>query len=667
METFRNFTWLTMILGLWLNISPCALGTPLIWDGRSTSVDLRPALDFLTLPPSIDLSAAEIMDPARAMDFKPLLERGPGGFGYSRSTFWFRMDVQNASGSFQDLLVGSGRAEHTNLDVYVQRGELPPEVYHLGSAVPYSERMRPSRVHFAPLKIAAGESVRVYFSLNSQQSISLQFYLMTDRAAIESERIEDSAMFFYVGAMMFMIFYCLFLGSSLRQPAYFLYSMFGGAIVLTTVVYSGWFEVFNIQLGTIRGSADTPKILLIPFLCSAIYCHVFFRLGEIAPRLARFNLGVIACIGLFALLNLGSWGADFRILITLGQMLNFSTIFGMIYVGLRSRVSGSSVQAFGWVNLFAMSIIWTLGNEGYLEKNFWVAYSILFGNIFEMFMGAIALGMYVKDLEQKKFDAQIKEQESSNLRTLVYVVCHDIANPLSIVSGMASLIKPMLAGMDKPLRFLSKIEHAADMMTAIIEQVRRLEQVRSGKYEMTLEAVDLRDLLEEINFSFQDRAASKGVKLQLNIDEIPPDLAVEADRTSLLNDVLANFISNALKFSDEGQTISVKITFNDRWVTIKVIDQGIGMPPDLIEKLFRAGAMTSRRGTHNEVGTGFGMPLAKYFIDHYGGTIEIHSVEKRESAAAGDPKGDGSPRLHGTTVSTLLKRSFRPAKTDQAA
>ena len=114
-----------------------------------------------------------------------------------------------------------------------------------------------------------------------------------------------------------------------------------------------------------------------------------------------------------------------------------------------------------------------------------------------------------------------------------------------------------------------------------------------------------------------------------------------------LNDIkiqFNNLFTNAIKFSNPKSRVKVTADKEGEFVRISVADHGIGMSPDLMKDIFDIKKRTTRLGTQQEIGTGFGMPLEKKFINAYGGSIAIESVDIKENS-----------KNHGTKVSLLLK------------
>ena len=100
-----------------------------------------------------------------------------------------------------------------------------------------------------------------------------------------------------------------------------------------------------------------------------------------------------------------------------------------------------------------------------------------------------------------------------------------------------------------------------------------------------------------------------------------------AEKVSLLNNILNNIVSNALKFSKSGDTILINIKKINNQVILEIKDQGIGMPDHIKENLFSKNHPTTRIGTSGEEGTGFGMLLMHTFLKTFNGTIETESFD----------------------------------------
>jgi signal transduction histidine kinase len=96
---------------------------------------------------------------------------------------------------------------------------------------------------------------------------------------------------------------------------------------------------------------------------------------------------------------------------------------------------------------------------------------------------------------------------------------------------------------------------------------------------------------------------------------------------NMVNTILRNLLSNAMKYSRPGGEVEVHITVTDSFVNVLVTDSGIGMSPEMVEEFVRTGSLHSRRGTDGERGTGLGLAICRDFIERHGSHLEVESTQ----------------------------------------
>ena len=170
--------------------------------------------------------------------------------------------------------------------------------------------------------------------------------------------------------------------------------------------------------------------------------------------------------------------------------------------------------------------------------------------------------------------------------------------------------------------------------------VRKIRSIDEQKLDLVLTPVNLSHALEESLDILKDNYSHKNINL---ISDIPKDIQIKAERISLINSVLNNILTNAIKFSYPDSEILIQAKNKKGSIILTIQDFGIGMPEKIKNNLFKVTEATSRQGTSGESGTGFGMPLLIRFLDVYSATIAIESKCERES-----------PEDHGTTVTITL-------------
>jgi signal transduction histidine kinase len=226
-----------------------------------------------------------------------------------------------------------------------------------------------------------------------------------------------------------------------------------------------------------------------------------------------------------------------------------------------------------------------------------------------IFYGAIR--SFVLTIEEK--DKEINKQTDS-IQNLLRILIHDVANPLM----SAKLRINHISGDDKHGQIIKK---SLNTITNIIEDVRKLEQIGHGKLELSKTEFDVEKLFEELEEELSDRIELKKLNLEFHHSK---NTKINTDYSLLKNNVLMNILTNAIKFSEEGQGVLVKCDCHKK-IEISITDYGEGIPPEILEVIFSPDKPTTRRGTTGERGSGFGMPIVKKVLELMEGEIKIET------------------------------------------
>ncbi len=248
-------------------------------------------------------------------------------------------------------------------------------------------------------------------------------------------------------------------------------------------------------------------------------------------------------------------------------------------------------------------------------------------------------GLYGELMESNK----LLENANNQRMQLIHMLSHDLTNPIGAIKSVCELcLEDTNQERSKTYHFM--VTESVNRSMGIINLVRKLEALETGKIELELSPINLKQCIEASFQVLEKRFRDKEVSFSL---DVPEALRAEAEYHSLGNSVFANLLSNAVKFSPPGSEVRVKASEEDRWIRIAISDKGIGIPREMQQRLFDISSKTNRPGTAGEEGTGFGMPLVKSFVEHYGGEIQIQSTTREED-----------PENHGTTFTLLLRKSL---------
>lgn len=224
-------------------------------------------------------------------------------------------------------------------------------------------------------------------------------------------------------------------------------------------------------------------------------------------------------------------------------------------------------------------------------------------------------------------DARLKAESMGRQRAQFFAqMNHEIRTPLNGILGVTELLKPHV---DKPeaTALLQELENSGNLLMSIVNEVLDFSKVEAGQVRLENLPLDLKSLLESAAAHYRRLAASKNVALTLYVAPDPMPLVMGDPMR--LNQILHNILSNALKFTREGE-IGVRLVRQpDGSMSIQVADTGIGMTQEQLASFFipfqQASADTARRFG----GTGLGMSIVKMLVDTMGGQIRVDSQPGR--------------------------------------
>jgi signal transduction histidine kinase len=248
------------------------------------------------------------------------------------------------------------------------------------------------------------------------------------------------------------------------------------------------------------------------------------------------------------------------------------------------------------------------------------------------------LGELVKertsDLEEKTIEleqANIRLQEMDRLKSVFLAsMSHELRTPLNSIIGFTGIILQGMAGdvNEEQRKQLTMVKNSASHLLSMIDDVLDISKIEEGRLKLSLEEFGLNDVVSEVVETLSSTASEKGLDL---LTEVPEGITLFTDRRRM-KQVLMNLGSNAVKFTDQGNvTIAARVP-GDENLEVRVIDTGIGIKKEDMDKLFqpfqRVGMSLTKSYTE---GTGLGLHLTKKLVNLLGGDISAKSEYGRGS------------------------------------
>lgn len=206
------------------------------------------------------------------------------------------------------------------------------------------------------------------------------------------------------------------------------------------------------------------------------------------------------------------------------------------------------------------------------------------------------------------------------------IIAHDIKNPFNAVLGFTELLMENFKEWsdERKLETIDLVHASSKNLYQLLDNLLQWSRSQSGALKFNPQKIELEEVFNSTVPLFRETAEAKNI--QLTISSIEEKLAVYADR-NMLDTILRNLISNALKFTRPGGKVQLISERNGDFATIKVTDNGVGLSAKVQERLFRIDKHNSTNGTLNETGTGLGLILVKEFVTKHGGEMGVESSE----------------------------------------
>jgi signal transduction histidine kinase len=205
---------------------------------------------------------------------------------------------------------------------------------------------------------------------------------------------------------------------------------------------------------------------------------------------------------------------------------------------------------------------------------------------------------------------------------LFSIISHDLKSPFSRLSGILQLLDMERLSQEEFVYYAKKLRKNTDTLYGTLDNLLRWSMLQMNKsLAANLQLIDLGDLCHQVAQFYEENLADKQIGLA---NEIPLGTQAQADPEQVKL-ILRNLLTNAIKFTHQGGQVRLACSTEDEWLHVSVADQGVGMGPEQVSRLFADMGGGSGVGTSGERGTGLGLLLVKEFVENNGGVIGVQS------------------------------------------
>jgi len=272
-------------------------------------------------------------------------------------------------------------------------------------------------------------------------------------------------------------------------------------------------------------------------------------------------------------------------------------------------------------------IIGVLVLQHYEQENVYTGSDV---NFLMSIAGQIAFAIERKISEEEiKVKNKLLETLNAEKDKFFSIIAHDLRGPLSAFMEATKILTEEIQNMSyEEIREISKeLNKEASSIYALLENLLEWSRLQRGVLKFEIKNVKLPELVRTAIEPLRAAAVSKNIEIELNI---PAGAEVEAD-IHMIETVIRNLISNAIKFTPGGKiTVSAEKS-DEKFIKVGIKDTGIGVPSEMIPHLFSLTGNVNRPGTEGEPSSGLGLLLCKEFVEKHGGKIWVESEEEKGS------------------------------------
>ncbi len=241
----------------------------------------------------------------------------------------------------------------------------------------------------------------------------------------------------------------------------------------------------------------------------------------------------------------------------------------------------------------------------------------------------ILLARIRTQLRVKQLQDALKKsiQELEHLQQLrsdfVAMITHDMKAPLTSIVGLSGMLMEEEPGAPPTEEFresLGNINTNGRKLTQLINDFLTFSRIEAGKLEFHFEPIDLNLCIMQAVSLFKYQAEKKNIRIQYNPRSEAPDILGD---DAQIERALGNLLSNAIKYSQAGQTVGVELTLDGDWLQVEIRDEGPGIEPDLLPRLFDRYFRV--RSPEKTEGTGLGLSIVKSVAEAHGGSVDVET------------------------------------------
>jgi len=575
--------------------------------------------------PSGRQSPFEILSPEVA-DRWQLNDQESLNRGYDNTVVWLRftLDASRSIHKQWDLVLANPLLDYIDLyQIFDESG--PRLLYRSGMARPFDNRLEDHRFFIFPLEVYG--STTYLMRIEAQATSIIPVHAYPENEFWSPLLKADILNWLYFGVILAMATYNLFLFVTVRDSSYLFYVLFISTFGLLQLSLDGYF--YQYLWWNDRGFDYRINFWLsaLAVIFAALFILRFLSLRQLSGRIARVMGAVIVVqlvyVGLTFQLEMDTFARLFAPNLILFMLLAIA----LAIYSWRRGIYAAKYFFLAWT-LFGIGNLLFLGaRSGWISLPFPPMFASKLGSFLETMLLSFALAHRIRSLRDERERERMRAEAQSQF---LAQISHEIRTPLNGVLGMTDVLARTPLS-DEQKTYVDTIQGSGASLLTLINDILDFSKIEAGKMELHREKVNLPTLARQQLQLFRSQAEEKQLTLDLDIAAaVPEEVIIDVQR---LRQILANLISNAIKFTDTGRislTLALDSSGSRPQLVFRVRDTGIGIPLTAQENLFSLYHQVDPRRQFGS-GTGLGLAICQQLVTLMGGSIDVRSEPDKGS------------------------------------
>jgi len=546
--------------------------------------------------------------------------------GISPSAWWVRLRLHNATDQARECVLDTGSTQQDYIDwnVFTIEGT---RVAHgrMGDRLPFRARPLNSRSLALPLHFEPGQTLDVYLRLDTHDGLFeiLPLALSGREAFFAKSRNENVLLSLFHGGVLVLIVFSLSLLIFIYDTSLVLYTLYLLSFLLYSCVASG-FDLLYFW-------PDTPLAHNILTLAATSLCFLLanglainlLKPQQYIPRWLWWvmrGLIVLILVGMIPLaFDQYALAFDCTVIGVVLTLLHFGVA---VWLSLRG-VRGAGLLCAAFAALIVGVCLYYLQLLMVINVSPLTIGAMQLGSCIQIMAFAVILALSLRQLAMEKTQAEAASQAKA---AFLATMSHEIRTPMNAILGFARLSLRHAREPHQRDR-IEKILRAGQHLLSIINDILDFSKIDGGYIRLEHIPFAPSDLLEQVRDMLEDKAVAKGLTL---VTEADPGLpAVLSGDPLRISQIALNYVNNAIKFSEIG-TIRVCLRLERGkagllFLVGEVSDQGIGIPEERLDQLFKPFQQLDASISRRYGGTGLGLAICKELAEKMGGGVGVRS------------------------------------------